>query len=428
MERNRFIRNPRMYWRDEWPTTKDGREYDGLKLLELVRAGESPFADVWNVNLLIREIEENVDAEIIDIPLVNGGSNNYGFQMKLSNGQEIVARLARGDVNMPDFDGFSLQSQIAEVKFEAAVYEMLRDEEAIKASRLLYYRAPAQCGDDKPSIPQNIVGRRLMVFERKEGRTAGIWREMSQEQQFDVLSQAAVIRAALFKFDLPFQFFTQHLRDRLFEQQPDAFPVPVAPTRDFCVAMFTSKVEATIRNIGDMIGWESDNNTVGPIAFAAKQSLLNLIPNILPEEDSSHACLYRLVLDHGDFGIHNMTIDERPKITSLFDWETGSIVPAILSDTNMSVAGADLIIDESGRPALTRLSSKASEAERVQHVSCTEHYHRALFEQVPDYQRAVEAGLDARRLWFALRDWRGDDPEDYFGALGAWAEKRLKEI
>jgi hypothetical protein len=32
------------------------------------------------------------------------------------------------------------------------------------------------------------------------------------------------------------------------------------------------------------------------------------------------------------------------------------------------------------------------------------------------------------RLWFALRDWRGDGLEEYFGQLGAWAEKRLEEI
>jgi len=45
-----------------------------------------------------------------------------------------------------------------------------------------------------------------------------------------------------------------------------------------------SKIEATISNIGDMIGWESDNVTVGPIAAAAKQSLLRLVPHIMPAD------------------------------------------------------------------------------------------------------------------------------------------------
>lgn len=56
-----------------------------------------------------------------------------------------------------------------------------------------------------------------------------------------------------------------------------------------------------------MIGWESNNVTFGPIAFAAKQSLLRIIPHILPE-DNDKTSLYRLVLEHGDFGIHNMSI------------------------------------------------------------------------------------------------------------------------
>jgi hypothetical protein len=63
-------------------------------------------------------------------------------------------------------------------------------------------------------------------------------------------------------------------------------PILIAPTREFCVALFMSKIEATIRNIGDMIGWESDNVTIGPIAAAAKQSLLHLILHIMPTDSS----------------------------------------------------------------------------------------------------------------------------------------------
>ncbi|KAI0405977.1 hypothetical protein F4802DRAFT_596650 [Xylaria palmicola] len=52
----------------------------------------------------------------------------------------------------------------------------------------------------------------------------------------------------------------------------------------------------------------------------------------------------------------------------------------------------------------------------------------ALFLNAPDYKRTIRAGKDARHLWVALRDWRGDDPEDYFGDLGAWAEKGLRSL
>ena len=88
-----------------------------------------------------------------------------------------------------------------------------------------------------------------------------------------------------------------------------SFPVPVAPTREFCVALFIPEIEATIGNIGDLISWEDDNASVGPIAAAAKQSLIRLIPHIIPLHDDGKG-FYRLVLEHGDFGVHNMSITE----------------------------------------------------------------------------------------------------------------------
>lgn len=51
-----------------------------------------------------------------------------------------------------------------------------------------------------------------------------------------------------------------------------------------------------------------------------------------------------------------------------------------------------------------------------------------LFEDSPEYYRAIMAGKDARHLWFALQEWRGEDPEGYFGALGTWAEARMKKL
>ncbi|KAL8346134.1 hypothetical protein RB598_000167 [Gaeumannomyces tritici] len=342
---------------------------------------------------------------------------------------DIVARLARGDVNMPNYDGFPIDMQISEVKFEAAVYELLRSEPNVLASRLLYHRIPLQRDGPRLDRPKDIMGRRLLVFERAAGEN-NIWRDLSPEQRACLLTQCARIRASLFNFQLPLDFAAAWLRERLFEQKPASLPVPVAPTREFCVALFTAKIEATIRNMGDMIGWEDDNNTVGPVAAAAKQSLLRLIPYIMPA-DSSEASLYRLVLDHGDFGIHNMsiTVDAHgsPRVTSLYDWETGCILPAILSDPLMAVA-VDLVTDENAAPSITRVPSDAAPSDRVQYMEWTRHYFQALFNQAPNYERAIQAGKDARHLWFALREWRGEDPEGYFGNLGNWAEMRMREL
>ncbi|KAI4943944.1 hypothetical protein J4E91_009091 [Alternaria rosae] len=78
-----------MGWRDEWP--------DGLN-------GEDLSKDVWNVQLLINEIEEKLQVKVTDIPTIDKGSDNDGLHLKIRDGPDLVVRLAHGDVNIPDFD------------------------------------------------------------------------------------------------------------------------------------------------------------------------------------------------------------------------------------------------------------------------------------------------------------------------------------
>ena len=66
-----------MSFRDDWPKMPEGNDFDSRQLLTLVRSGNSPFQGVWDVNLLIQEIEENLDTQVVDIPIVYNGSNNY---------------------------------------------------------------------------------------------------------------------------------------------------------------------------------------------------------------------------------------------------------------------------------------------------------------------------------------------------------------
>lgn len=89
----------------------------------------------------------------------------------------MVARLARGDVNMPDFDGFPVDEQAKEAAFEAAVYNLLRPESNIRVSRLLHYRIPILHPGPKLSIPRDLAGRRLFVFEKAEG-VNNVWDEL----------------------------------------------------------------------------------------------------------------------------------------------------------------------------------------------------------------------------------------------------------
>lgn len=145
---------------------EDGSKFDGKDLLSLIRSGKSPFRGDWHVNLLVREIEEHLQAEVIDISQVTKGCNNYvspgidaydplccerltwrrrkGIHCKLSSEMDIVARIARGDVNSPRYDGLKIETQIPVVKFEAAVYQLLRCESDIRISNLLYHRLPVK--------------------------------------------------------------------------------------------------------------------------------------------------------------------------------------------------------------------------------------------------------------------------------------------
>lgn len=147
--------------------------------------------------------------------------------------------------------------------------------------------------------------------------------------------------------------------------------------------MFESKIRAMIPNLGDKMGFEDDNYTVTPIVAAAKRSLLRVLPYILPADISSsrlQPTLYRLVLEHGDFGIHNMSItfdaNQNPLVTSLYDWEAGNILPAILSDPMMSLY-VDLIEDKNGAfPLVSREDEFETPKEHAEHMRCARVYFK----------------------------------------------------
>lgn len=79
---------------------------------------------------------------------------------------------------MPDFEGFPIERQAPEVLFEAAIYELLRSEAAMRASHLLYYRVPIQHAGPRLSQPSDLAGRGLFVFEKAEGVKA-VWEDLS---------------------------------------------------------------------------------------------------------------------------------------------------------------------------------------------------------------------------------------------------------
>ncbi|KAF1348661.1 hypothetical protein BDV97DRAFT_377450 [Delphinella strobiligena] len=320
--------------------------------------------------------------------------------------------------------------EVSEVLFEAATYELLRDRSGIRASRLLYYRCPVQHPGAKVTVPRDLSGRRLFVFQRAAG-VKNVWEELTVDSKSILLDQLAHIRAALFRCHLPLEFAAKYLHERIFDFKPESFATTLAPSRAFWMHVLEAKINATIRTEGDMIGWEDDKEVVGSTALAAKQSLLRAIPYIMPLE-TPDVPLYRFVLEHGDFGIHNTSItidaDDEPLVTSLYDWETACIVPALLSDPLVAAGPVDLITNEDGEASVTRIPKNATATDLDAYAAWAQHYLNKLYHEAPDYGAAIRAGKDVQRLWFELRDWRGGDSEHFFGELGAWAKKRIKEL
>lgn len=194
------------------------------------------------------------------------------------------------------------------------------------------------------------------------------------QRQF--LDQAAAIRASMFHLQLPEAF----ARTWYYDLQP---PHPRGtPGREVTLALVRAKVEKVIGKVGDQI---YENYTTGTSAVVVKQRLLSLLPYLLPEDES----LYRPVLEHTYFGSHNMTatVDELgcPTITSTFNWKNGYVMPAILSDPRMGVS-VDLVLDEAGEPAATRVALLASDNKKAMYCAWSTRYFQVFPLQQPPRQ------------------------------------------
>lgn len=143
----------------------------------------------------------------------------------------------------------------------------------------------------------------------------------------------------------------------------------------------TAKIEATVGQRARKVDTLAGFHRMVPSLESARKALLQLVPRILPKPTFwlKESTLYRFVLDHGDFGVHNMTIamdtQGQPKITSVYDWEGGSIVPALLCEPKM-VTTVDLVIDEKGKPNISRWGDGDAPYKMAQYRKWTEEYYK----------------------------------------------------
>ncbi|KAL4789812.1 hypothetical protein BDV19DRAFT_14463 [Aspergillus venezuelensis] len=437
-----------MYLRDNWPAP-DGTPYDGKNLLKLVIDNKSPFDGLWDVRQLLAEIERNLRARIVDIPLVVRGSSHaecYGIHITLHNQPPILARLSRTDINHPEYGGPPPETRVSAARFESGVYKLLCAEEGIPVSQLLYYRPPifkqrSASGDEgnekeKGKVgkgSKNLSGRSLFVFSLPEGRTCtasnagetgssgessgSLWDELSSEQRDSILTQCASIRASLFNLTPLKGFSTFWLRERLSSQTADLkLSIPVAPTRELCIALFEARVNSILNK---------DEHSAISIVGATKKSLLEVIPNVLPEEEESEngePTFYRLVLEHGDFRIQNMAIKqekENVSVTSLYDWDLGHILPAFLSDPSLGT-NVNLSVDENGKPCFSRVEAEVTPEQSEEYMGWAGAYLETLFARAPAYKRASKVGKHARTLWKMLDAWTGHNVEGLCKGLEQW--------
>ena len=141
--------------------------------------------------------------------------------------------------------------------------------------------------------------------------------------QSRLLRKAAKAAAKLFKFELPRDFSSTWVVRRGFGRGFHFPNTNLRASRQVCELMLRSKVQDALRHRESMQPFINHPHLdlLDSLIKALEELVPHLLPNPSSEEDES--TLYRFVLDHGDFGIHNMTISQTDtddmRITSVFD-------------------------------------------------------------------------------------------------------------
>lgn len=99
------------------------------------------------------------------------------MHLRLANGLDILVRLARCDVNWLRRAGRDteemadqIKQQLADVQFEAEIYQLFRLHPEVLTSNLLYHRPPTyEPNSLDRSPPRYLFGRAIFVFQKTPG-------------------------------------------------------------------------------------------------------------------------------------------------------------------------------------------------------------------------------------------------------------------
>ncbi|UNI13915.1 hypothetical protein JDV02_000610 [Purpureocillium takamizusanense] len=311
---------------DPWPTSADGNEWDGKGLLDLVQRGESPFRKSLDIRALIVEIEQSLKSSVLDIPMAYFGAHHFGFHVVLKARSDVIVRVSREDTCNRAYRGsITQQLQLLNSQFELDVYRALVPLGSPFNCGPVYHRDPVLAAARSTSSVRGVSGRRIVVFERAEGEKYDYvrWRALSAEQKSRLLREAADAAARLFEFEPSQAFSSTWMRRRAsgldFQSPPADFPA----SRQACEVLLKNKVRDTVqRAASNYHGMKkSQLSRLDTLEKTLQQLCSCLLPQ--PRSYQDENMLYRFVLDHGDFGIHNMTIApadaDNMRITSVFD-------------------------------------------------------------------------------------------------------------
>lgn len=104
--------------------------------------------------------------------------------MQLQSGENIIARISRGDTSDPNYFWTPLNKVVTATRFLAGLNESLLSEPRIRSSHLLYSRSPTITSEPTDRGGANH-GRNLLVFKKEDGETGldGVWSRLNASQR-----------------------------------------------------------------------------------------------------------------------------------------------------------------------------------------------------------------------------------------------------
>lgn len=132
----------------------------------------------------------------------------------------------------------------------------------------------------------------------------------------------------------------------------------------------------------------SDCFSIGSNNYVSMSTFLLLVTYVMLQEFTHKPTLYRLSLDPGDLGIHNISIaTDDYAVTSIFDGDNVYIVPAILSRP-LTAVDVDLLTDRDAAPSITRQPRNESSEDHATHLAQGASFHEREF-----------SGLRSPNMW-----------------------------